>query len=306
MADVDPSPDASQQAAPGIPLRARLPALLPLLTMWAAALLPVALFALHQGNPQATVALATMLGRLGWQALWLLGAVLLAGFVLYPPLPAWVRRQLDRQRTKWTADRTAMARALSELKHFETAHKHFEVAKLAWIRMDYPRVAAHVQRSVALDGTLPAAQFLLGQIALHIGDHRTALAAYQNAERLDPGHAFGDALLRTARAQHLLGDLDGSLETFEKFHKTHGGSHRSHYWHGEALAAAGRTQDAAQAYRAAAADPKRRLTAEENWFRALARVRCWRLGGAAAGVAASDRDTAKDDASKHSGNGGSA
>lgn len=285
MADVHTSPDASRHDGPGIPLRARLPALLPLLTMWAAALLPVALFVLHQSNPQATVALATMLGKLGWQALWLLGAVLLAGFVLYPPLPAWVRRQLDRQRTKWTADRTAMARALSELKHFETAHKHFEVAKLAWIRMDYPRVAAHVQRSVALDGTLPAAQFLLGQIALHIGDHRTALAAYQNAERLDPGHAFGDALLRTAHVQHLLGDLEVSLQTFEQFHKAHGGSTRSHYWHGEALAAAGRTQDAAQEYRAAAADPKRRLTAEENWFRALARVRCWRLGGSGSGDA---------------------
>ena len=29
----------------------------------------------------------------------------------------------------------------------------------------------------------------------------------------------------------------------------------------------------------AATDPGQKLPAEENWFRALARVKCWRYGG---------------------------
>ncbi|MFT4513641.1 MAG: tetratricopeptide (TPR) repeat protein [Planctomycetota bacterium] len=263
---------------PVIPLRARLPALIPLGVIWVIALLPVGFYLLHQSNPQAAVSLSTSATELTLHALLVAAAAAIVGFFLYPPLPAWVRRFFDRTRTKWSADRAPMARAISELKHFETAQKHFEVAKLAWIRSDYALVATHAQRSVALDGTLPSAQHLLGLISLQTDALPEALAAFSAAEQLDPGHAFGQALLHKARVQHLLGDQNAALASFEQYARAHGSNHRSNYWHGETLFAANRSDEAAKAFHAAAADPKARLTAEENWFRARARVRCWRIG----------------------------
>lgn len=266
------------QEAPFIPLRARLPALIPLGVVWVIALLPVGFYVLHLSNPQAAVSLSTMAKELALQALLVAAVAAIAGFLLYPPLPAWVRRYLDRTRTKWSADRAPMARAIAELQHFETAQKHFEIAKLAWIRSDYVLVAVHAQRSVELDGTLPAAQHLLGLISLRTNALAEALQAFTAAERLDPGHAFGDALLHVAHVQQLLGDLNASLASFKQFERAHGNNHRSNFWHGDALFAAGKSDDAAKAFHAAAADPKAKLTPEENWFRARARVRCWRIG----------------------------
>ena len=277
-ADSEPNGGQSPHEAPVIPLRARLPALIPLGTVWVIALLPVGFYLLHLRNPQAAVSLSTAATELTLQALFVAAAAAIAGFLLYPPLPAWVRRYLDRTRTKWSADRAPMARAISELKHFETAQKHFEIAKLAWIRSDYALVATHAQRSVALDATLPSAQYLLGLISLQTDARPEALAAFSAAEQLDPGHAFGHALLHLAHVQHLLGDQNSSLASFKQYTRAHGSNHRSNYWHGEALLAAGRANEAAKAFQAAAADPKARLTAEENWFRARARVRCWRIG----------------------------
>lgn len=277
-ADSEHGGGQAPQQAPVIPLRARLPALIPLGVVWVIALLPVGFYVLHLSNPQAVVSLSTIAKELTLQALLVAAIAAIAGFLLYPPLPAWVRRYLDRTRTKWSADRAPIARAIAELKHFETAQKHFEVAKLAWIRSDYVLVAAHAKRSVALDGTLPAAQHLLGLISLRTDALPAALQAFTAAERLDPGHAFGDAQLHIAHLQHLLGDLNASLASFEQFTRAHGNNHRSNFWHGEALLAAGKSDEAAKAFHAAAANPKTRLTSEENWFRARARVRCWRIG----------------------------
>ena len=84
-----------------------------------------------------------------------------------------------------------------------------------------------------------------------------------------------------ARALALSGEHEHALARFEQHQAQHGGGHRSNYWRGEALAAAGHAEAAGEAFRAAAADPKRKLPAEENWFRALARVKSWRFGGKA-------------------------
>ena len=271
----EPVPQATTGVA--IPLRARLPALWPLAAIWAIALLPVLLWLVSQQAPQTAVAIANTARQIAMQTLLVVVVAAVVGLMVYPPLPAWLRRFKDRLRTSWSADRGPITRALSELQHFETAQKHFEVAKLAWIRSDYPLVGKHVGRSVELDATMPHAQHLLGLFSLRIGALPTALAAFTAAEQLDQGHAFGDAQLHLARAQHLTGQLEASLQTYADYERNHGGSHRSHYWHGEALLAAGQAEAAALAFQAAAADPKMRLTSEENWFRARARVRCWRL-----------------------------
>ena len=280
MADVDPASQPSPPA-PTVSLQSRLHSLLPLAMVWGAALLPLGFYLIYQNDPVLAVQLA-ILGELWLVRILATAAILtLLGLLFYPPLPASLRRYWDRTRTAWSTDRAPLLRALSDLKHFETAQKHYEVARLAWIRSDYPLVATHAARSVALDATLPHAQHLLGQFLLRMNQLEPASAAFAAAEAIDPGHAFGDAKLHLARSQYLRGAIEPALQSFAQYTREHGGSHRSNFWYGEALLANGQRDQARQAFVAAAMDPKMRLTAEENWFRACARVRCWRLGAGA-------------------------
>ncbi len=275
MADAPPPPSAPP-ASPRAPRR--LAALLPLVLVWTAALAPFALWAVHQRDPELAVRLTQAARRYGSAALLVLAAATLVALLLYPPFPAWLRRSAARVRTSWSVDRAPLLRALSELQHLETAQRHLEVARLAWLRTDLALAGPHAQRAVELDPSLAPAQQLLGLLLLRAGALPQALAAFQAAEREDPGHAFGDALLHAARVQHLLGRDDDALATFAQHAERHGGSRRSSCWHGEALLAAGRRDEAAACFRAAAEPATTRLTADENWYRALARVRCWRLG----------------------------
>jgi len=268
-----------EQAAEPIPLRTRLPALLPLAAVWACALLPVVLYLLYLKAPEQAVGLAISIRSLLLQALVALVVTATIGLTLYPPLPAWLRRSIDRTRTAWTTDRSLLTRALSELKHFETAQKHYEIARVAWTLGDEPLAGPHLRRSTELDPTLAYAQHLFGQYLLRVGSLPEARHAFEAAEQLDKGHAFGDALLHAAHLQHLTGDTTKALQTFEQHAQDHGASPRSNFWRANALLAAGQDEAAARCLVAAAADPKTRLTAEENWFRALARVRCWGIRG---------------------------
>lgn len=268
-----------QRGTESIPLRSRLPALLPLAAVWICAALPVVFYVIHLSDPGLAVGIALTGKYLLVLGLLSLLAALLLGLTVYPPLPAGIRRYFDRLRTAWSTDPAPLIRALSDLQHFENAQKHFEVAKLAWLRGDYRMVGTHAKRATELDPQMPHAQHLLGQFLLRMKSLPEARRAFEAAEQLDKGHAFGSALLHAAHLQHVTGDLDKALATFAQHEREHGSGPRSNFWHGEALAAAGKLVEAAQAFLAAAADPKMKLTSEENWFRALARVRCRRIRG---------------------------
>jgi tetratricopeptide (TPR) repeat protein len=278
MTDVPKQPSATPNPPASISLQSRLPSLLPLVAIWVCALLPLLYYLIYQADPTSAVSLAITAKLWSLRALITAAGACMLGVLFYPPLPAWFRRFVDRTRTAWTTDRAPLVRALSELKHFETAQKHYEVARLAWIRSDYQLVQSHARRAVELDDSLPHCQHLLGQFLLRMKQLPEALTAFAAAQALDPGHAFGESQLFLAHVQHLLGSLEQANATFADYHRQHGGNHRSNYWHGEVLLALGQRDAAKAAFARAAADPKMRLTAEENWFRALARVRCWRMG----------------------------
>lgn len=281
----EPSPTSPSTAPSSETSSARAPlpwaSLLPLAAVWVCALLPVAFYLIHRSDPVLAVETANVLTTWSIRVLVGGGALALLGMLAYPPFPAWLRRFVDRVRRSWTVDRAPLLQAMKDLEHFETAQKHFEVARLSWIRTDMTLVGPHAARAVELDPSMPQAHHLFGQYLHRVGALPQALLAFEAAERIDPGHAFGDALLLQARVLFEMGRVDEALPRFEQHKQAHGGRHRSDYWHGEALAAAGRTEAAGDAFRAAARDPKQKLPAEENWFRALARVKCWRFGGTA-------------------------
>ena len=247
--------------------------------VWLLATLPVAAWLVHLRDPELAVHHAIVATR--WCGNFALAAAVIAVVLLamYPPFPAWLRLCWHRGRLALTSDRGPLLRAQSELKHFESAQRHLEVGRLAFQYGDLQTAAPHLQRAVELEPSLAAAQYHLGRLLFRLGALPPALQAFTRAESLDPGHAFGEALLLAGRCLHMLHDDGNAVGVLRAHAQRHGGSRRSSYWLGEALLGAGDREGAAAAFAAAAAPPAQKLTAEENWFRARARVRLWRRGG---------------------------
>jgi tetratricopeptide (TPR) repeat protein len=233
----------------------------------------------HLSDPELAVWIANGVRR--WCGHVLLGAGVVAAVLLamYPPFPAWLRLCWHRGRLALSTDRGPLLRAQSNLKHFESAQRHLEVGRLALQIGDLSTAVPHLQRAVEMEPSLAAARYQLGRLLFRVGALPQALDAFTRAESADPGHAFGDALLHAGRCLHLMGDDKNSIGVLRAHAQRHGGSRRSSYWLGEALRGAGDREGAAAAFAAAAAPPTQKLTAEENWFRALARVQRWRRGG---------------------------
>ncbi len=259
---------------------ARLPAgqRVALLLIWLVAAVPPALWLAHRSDPELAVQLVAG-GTLWLTRLALgLGLTLLLAALLFPPVPAWLRLRWSELRLSVTSDRGPLLRALGELQHFASAQRHYEVGRLALLRREFALALPHLQAALQLEPDMAAAHHQLGLAMFRHGQLGVAASAFARAEELDPGHAFGDALLYLGRCLDLTDHHQQAVEILRAHQARHGGSHRSHYWLGLALQAAGDTHGAADAFAVAAAPPAHKVTAEENWFRALARVRRWRQG----------------------------
>ncbi|MBL8748561.1 MAG: hypothetical protein JNK78_05330 [Planctomycetes bacterium] len=244
--------------------------------VWLIAAAPPALWLAHSKDPEAAVRAVQVAN------LWLTRGAFGAGIVtailllLFPPFPAWVRLVLHRSRLAFATDRGPLLRALGELQHFETAQRHLEAGRLALQLGDLDTAAPHLVRARELEPGLAAVHQQIGLLAFRVGDLPTALDGFTRAESFDPGHAFGDALLFGGRCLYLLGDAKNAAAVLREHDRRHGGSARSQFWLAEALVAADDPVGAAAAFASAAAPPKQKLTPEDNWFRARARVRAWR------------------------------
>lgn len=254
--------------------------LLPLALVWCAAAVPVALWLVHRADPELAVRVSLLASAWLLRVLLVAVALLLLALALFPPAAAGLRLGFARARRLLTSDRAPLARALTELQHFESAARHLEVGRLALQLDETERAAAHLHRSLELDGDIAATHHQFALVLLRAGHLEAAEQHFLAAERLDPGHAFGDALLHAGRAAFRRGRHDDAAGRLRAHQERHGGGRRSHLWLGDALAAVGERDAARAAWRTAAAPVTTALTAEENWCRALARVRLWRGGGA--------------------------
>jgi tetratricopeptide (TPR) repeat protein len=250
----------------------------PLAVVFAAATWPVVLWLVHQRDPLAAVELAAAAAA----ALRTAGGFVLlttaALCLLFPPALAGLRLLGSQLLQAVTSDPAPLRRALAELAHFETAARHAEIGRLLLLRGRGQLAAAHLQRALELDPSLAAAWHGLGRVMFGQHAWQQAAAAFGNAERLDPGHAFGEALLLHGRARHCLGDT-AALDVLQQHQQRHGGNSRSELWLAEALDRAGQHDLATAALRRAAAAPGRRETAVEQWCRARARTRLFGRGG---------------------------
>ncbi len=264
-----------------LPLRAQASLRqLPLALVWLAAAFPPALWLVHAADPELAVRIAQGTGRALWTGAWTGLGVLAIAFVLFPPVPAWLRRAGSRTWLALTMDQGPLYKALSELRHFETGARHAEIGRLLRLRRQNEAALQHLRAAVELDPNVASAWHQFGLVAFAQHEWQAAATAFEHAEALDPGHAFGDAALHLGRCLYQLGDAR-ALAVLQAHQQRHGGGPRSHLWLADALERAGDRAGATAALREAAAPPRQRLTAEENWFRALARVRLWGKQGQA-------------------------
>ncbi len=246
---------------------------LPIATVLLVAVWPFALWLLSRSDPELAVRFeSAVYHALRTLAFWLLAAVGVA-CIVFPPAWAGLRLFWSRLWRSLSNDQAPLRRAISELRHFESAARHAEVGRLARLRQLDDLARPHLERAVELDPTHASSWYQLGLLQFHAGQSAVAAESFRRVEELDPGHAFGDALLLRGRALHALGDPE-ALALLVQHQRQHGGSPRSHVWLADAHLRAGDRDAANAALQLAAAPPRLRLTAEENWFRAWARVRC--------------------------------
>lgn len=249
---------------------------LPLVAVFGLAAWPFVLWLLHLRDPELAVRTAQVAGAVvanGTFGLLATGALVC---LLYPPAPAWLRLAGSQTMLALTSNRAPLQKALADLQHFESAARHLDVGRLALQRGETHLANLHLLRALELDPTIANAHHLHGLLCFRAGHWAPAADAFRRARQIDPGHAFGDALLHEGRCRFLGGDVAGALDLLREHERKHGGGRKSHLWLAEALQASGDPAGATAACQFAAAPPgKQRLTAEENWFRARARVRLW-------------------------------
>jgi tetratricopeptide (TPR) repeat protein len=247
---------------------------LPLLLVCLGAAFPAVLWLVYVSDPELAVRIAQGTRAALWTGAWTLLGVLGMALLLYPPAPAWLRRAGSRTWIALTIDQAPLYKAVSELRHFETGTRHAEIGRLLRLRRQNEAALRHLSRAVELDPTVVSAWHQFGLVAFAQHEWKVAATAFDRAESLEPGHAFGDAQLYLGRCLYEIGDAR-ALDVLRAHQQRHGGGPRSHLWLADALQRAGDTAGAVAALHEAAAPPRTRLTAEENWFRALARVRLW-------------------------------
>jgi tetratricopeptide (TPR) repeat protein len=277
-----PQIDATLAAPPTRGMRRALHSL-PALALGLLTALPIVLFVANDHDPVDAVRIARAIAGAAPAALGLTSVLAFALALLWPPFPATIRLWIVRISETMRTDRGPMLRAVAELRSFESAARHLEAGRAANACRDHRTAIPHLARAIELERDSIAAHYQLGVALFELGALQPAVQALTHVVAIDPSHAFGDALLRLARARQLGGDRVGARDLLVQHQREHGGNRKSHHWLGLAHLATGDREAARAALQVAASKDKKPRTAEENWHRAKALVLLWRLGSAGGG-----------------------
>jgi Flp pilus assembly protein TadD len=129
----------------------------------------------------------------------------------------------------------------------ETPHNQGKLGALLLAQGRARTSIPHLERAAAGEPTVAEWSYRLGSAYLRARRPADAVRALTRAADLDEEHAYGQVMLRLARAQLAAGDAQASLATLERFERNHGPNPESAYHRGLALKSLGRRAEAQSA-----------------------------------------------------------
>ncbi len=260
-------------------LRKSILRILGLALLWLPLVWSLSLVTAFLSDPVLAQEMQHQLHGIGSSALWitLVAASLLA--LNWPPFLPAIRYGWQRMLANLRVDRSPLLKAQTELRRFESGPGHLEAGRAAIGARDFQAAIGHLLRSLEMDPDRPAALYLLGQAMIGLGRPDQALRPLLRAVEIEPGHAFGSALLWVGRAWMLVGQHEKASAALRRHQRDHGGSRRSGFWLGQCRKALGDAEGAAAAFQQAAALHSGNVaaTAEEAFYGARARAALSRL-----------------------------
>lgn len=238
---------------------------------------------LAHAAPALALAVVSPLGEVLGQFVSVAVPLVAIALIAWPPFVPGIRLWLARMRDRMSVDQGPMLTAQDRLRHLETAPDHVTVG-LAQLRLGQAaRAIPHFGRALALDPSHVAARFHLGRALLQVGAVDEARLALADVVRMDPAHAFGRARLEFAEACERTGDDVAADHALADHERDYGPQRRPDLARGRIALRRGDRSAARAFLDRAAASPQagtRRLTPDEAFDRARARVLRWRCGGA--------------------------
>lgn len=251
------------------------------LSLWLAAAGVVGIILIGRSDPVGLVRWwASAHELLRAAGLWLLvgGGIAL---IAYPPALPWLRLRWIRLRQRLSVDQRTLRELEERLRHFETAADHLQLGRM-WLRHGVPaRALPHLVRAQQLDpehlGTLDE----LGRALLHHGHPRHALPALRHVHAAQPEFAFGATAVALGEALLRNDEPHEAASVLERLTRTYPGNRRALWFLAQAKRRTGDASGARDALQRAAAPAEQgtRLSPEDRYFRARARVALWRVRG---------------------------
>ena len=164
----------------------------------------------------------------------------------------WISALIVSGLVAWLAssaiDRGRRAALVRQLGAVDTPHNRGKLGSLFASQRRWRRALPHLEAAVAGEPDVAEWSYRFGRALLGSGLPDEARVALERTVEIDEEHAYGDALLRLAEAQHEGGHPEGALETLERFERNHGPRPESAYRRGRALKVLGRKSEARAAF----------------------------------------------------------
>lgn len=242
--------------------------------LWILALFALLLWQVDSAEPGAALEWVE-LAKL-WLARGFLGVAILTIVVLaaWPPFWTGTRLWWRDLRAWFMVDKAPMYQALTRLEHFETADEHFIVAQTLYRMRERGSALAHLNRAIELDDTVLKCFALRGRVRIERGDLAGGIEDFQRVVAKDPGHGFGESLLRLGLALTAAREDDAARTRLEQHAADNGPERRALVARAILAQRADDSHAATELLREAAAEPRdgEHLPIEAAHARARARA----------------------------------
>ncbi len=163
-------------------------------------------------------------GKRAWTiGLWIAVAGIPVGMVVYPPFGRGVNAAWQRLRAQLRADRALHRELVSQIEDFPNPTAYFRLGLYWQEQLRWADSIPPLQRALELDANLLTARFRLGVAYFETEQYQEAAETFETVVSTDRSHAFGEAILRLARAQQESGHPEAAIEHYRDYLSYSGG-----------------------------------------------------------------------------------